>query len=72
MVNDQKGFEQKPQANPEKNVGGQGLSGQGLGGQAVAHAGMPISGGKVPSKKGVVSMGELSAPQNGVMPQVGK
>ena len=72
MVNE-KGFKVQGAGAGVKAVGAQGVSGQGLDGAPCDYAGMPISGGKVPHKKaGGMSVAQQIAPQNGVMPKVGK
>lgn len=69
----EEGFVVKPAGAGVKTVGPQGVSGQGLGGAPCDYAGMPISGGKVPHKMaGGMSVAQQMAPQNGVMPKVGK
>jgi hypothetical protein len=69
MVNE-KGFKNQGPGASVKSVGPQGVKGQGLDGAPCAS--QPYSGGKVPHKKPGKGLGELTAPQNGVMPKVGK
>lgn len=69
----EKGFSMQGPGKGVRSVTPQGASGAGLGGPAVPNASMPISGGKVPHQMPMgPSMDQCCAPQNGVMPKVGK